>query len=75
MAVFRYETYLKVNAAQRLMGLTQREKQLYKTEAYRRCGHGLTAEQFDDVVHGLVTEGFCISNQGPLGAVLLTYVE
>ena len=75
MAVFRYETYLRVNAAQRLMQLTQREKQLYKAEAYRRCGHGLTSDQFDEVVQGLITDGWCTSDKGPLGAVLLTYVE
>jgi hypothetical protein len=75
MAVFSYETYLRVNATQRLMQLTQREKQLYKTEAYRRCGHGLTAAQFDEVVQGLVIDGWCKSDQGPLGAVVLTYVD
>jgi len=75
MAVFSYESYLRVNAAQRLMQLTQKEKQLYKAEAYRRCGHGLTIPQFDEVVRGLVTDGWCKSDQGPLGATLLTYVE
>lgn len=75
MAVFSYETYLKVNAAQRLMKLTQREKTMRKADAYRRCGHGLTSEQFDEVVQGLVIDGWCEYKDGPLGAVLLTYVE
>jgi hypothetical protein len=75
MPVLSYEAYLRVNAVQRLMRLTQKEKQLYKTEAYRRCGHGLTTTQFDELVQGLVTDGWCTSDQGPLGAVVLTYVE
>jgi hypothetical protein len=77
MAVFRYETYLRVNAAQRLMQLTQREKQIYKSEAFRRCGHGLTATQFDEVVQGLATDAvpWLKIDQGALGAALLTYIE
>jgi hypothetical protein len=74
MAVFSYETYLRVNAAQRLMEVTQREDQLYKSEAYRRCGHGLTPSQFDEVVDGLVKDGWCTATEGPLGGVLLTYL-
>jgi hypothetical protein len=77
MAVFSYETYLRVNAIQRLIELSQREKQLYKTEAYRRCGHGLTIAQFDEVVLALVNDSdpWIKISEGPLGAVLLTYVE
>jgi hypothetical protein len=75
MTVFSYETYLRVNASQRLMKLTQREKELYKKEAYRRCGHGLTSDQFDEVVQALVSEGWCTSKEGPLGGVVLTYVD
>ena len=77
MAVFRYETYLRVNAAQRLMKVSQREKQLYKSEAYRRCGHGLTPSQFDDVVKGLIEDSdpWLKVSQGPLGAELLTYID
>jgi hypothetical protein len=77
MAVFRYETYLRVNAAQRLMELSQREKQLYKSEAYRRCGHGLTAAQFDEVVQGLAEESdpWLKVEQGALGATVLTYID
>jgi len=74
MAVFSYDTYLRVNAAQRLMALTQRENQIYKTEAYRRCGHGLTEQQFDEVVQGLVKDGWCTATPGLRGAVVLTYI-
>lgn len=75
--VFSYETYLRVNAAQRLMKLTQREKQIYQSEAFRRCGHGLTAPQFDEIVQGLATdaEPWLKIEQGALGASLLTYLD
>lgn len=77
MAVFSYETYLRVNAAQRLMKISQREKEIYKSEAYRRCGHGLTPSQFDGVVQGLVEDAdpWLKSSEGPLGGVLLTYID
>ena len=77
MAVFSYETYLRVNAAQRLMRLTQREKRIYQSEAFRRCGHGMTATQFDEVVQGLAAdaEPWLKIDQGALGAVLLTYID
>jgi len=74
MPVFSYETYLRVNAAQRLMEVTQREEEIYKTEAYRRCGHGLTEQQFDEVVQGLVDDGWCTATLGLRGAVVLTYI-
>jgi hypothetical protein len=75
MAVFSYETYLIVNAAQRLMRLTQKEERIYKTEAYRRCGQGLTAAQFDGVVQALVNEGWCTCDEGVRGAPVLTYIH
>ena len=75
--VMAYETYLKVNATQRLIDLSQREKQLYKSEAYRRCGHGLTPSQFDDVVQGLAEDSdpWLAVSEGPNGGVLLTYID
>ena len=71
--VMVYETYLLVKATQRLMKVSQHEKKIYKSEAYRRCGHGLTPSQFDGVVQGLVSEGWCSITEGTFGAELLNY--
>jgi hypothetical protein len=73
MAVFAYETYLKVNATQRLLNISLGNDFLYKSEAYRRCGKGLTEAQFDEVVKGLVDEGWLTTSESTLGAVVLHY--
>jgi hypothetical protein len=73
MAVFSYETYLKVNATQRLLNISLGNDFLYKSEAYRRCGKGLTEAQFDEVVRGLVDEGWLTTSEGTLGSVVLHY--
>jgi len=75
--VMAYETYLIVNATQRLIELSQREGRIYKSEAFRRCGHGLTASQFDGVVKGLASdeEPWLTIIEGPNGGELLIYLD
>lgn len=75
--VMSFETYLRVNATQRLIDLSQREGRLYKSEAYRRCGHGLTEAQFDEVVQGLANDAdpWLKIIEGPNGGELLIYLD
>lgn len=75
--VMAYETYLIVNATQKLIELTAQEGRVYKSKAYRLCGHGLTEAQFDGVVQGLVndTDPWLKIVEGPNGGVLLIYLD
>jgi hypothetical protein len=73
MAVMQYETYLIVNATQRLLNISLGNDFLYKSDAYRRCGKGLTEAQFDRVVQGLVDEGWLNTSESEKGATVLHY--
>jgi hypothetical protein len=75
--VMAYETYLKVNAVQRLIDLTAHEGRVYKSKAYRLCGHGLTEAQFDEVVQGLekCDDPWLKIVEGPNGGKLLIHLD
>lgn len=69
------EAFLKIKAAHRLHKLLQREKTLYQQAAHRRCGVGLTVDEFDEIVQATIRSGWCTAKEGPNGGVLLTFVE
>jgi hypothetical protein len=49
-----------------------REGKGYQNVLHRRCGVGLTAQQFDGLVQVLVASGFCTRTVGERGAVTIT---
>lgn len=69
------ETFAIIKAGRKLKKILQREKKLYQLSAHQRCGFGLSAAQFDDIVRVCLKEGWCTAKEGPLGGVLLTFVE
>jgi hypothetical protein len=75
--VMAYDTYLKVSATQKVIDLTLKEDLVYKSKAYRLCGHGLTEAQFDEVVQGLANDEdpWLKIVEGPNGGVLLIYLD
>lgn len=66
---------LKVKATLRLRKLLQREKRGYQNALHARCGVGLTVVQFDDIVKGLVANGWCYQKEGTQGGVIVVFNE
>jgi hypothetical protein len=63
---------LKVKALDRLRSVLLREGKGYQNVLHKRCGDGLTPEQFDQhVVQILVDHHVCVRIMGERGAVTL----
>jgi len=69
------ETFAIIKAGRKLKKILQREGSLYQQAAYQRCGIGLTVSQFNVIVQTMLQEGWCTAKAGPLGGVLLTFVD
>lgn len=64
--------FLKVKALDRLQSVLLREGKGYQNVLHKRCGDGLTPEQFDKhVVQILVDHHACVRIVGERGAVTL----
>lgn len=50
-------------------------KEAYKTQLYHNYGFGLTAEEFDGVVEGLIEAHWCFEKKGKNGAIKLVFNE
>ena len=69
------EAFAIIKAGRKLKKILQREKKLYQLSAHQRCGFGLSVAQFDAIVREAIRSGWCTEKEGPLGGVLLTFVE
>ena len=69
------EAFAVIKAGRKLKKILQREKSIYQRSAHQRCGFGITTAQFEDIVQGCLQEGWCTAKEGPLGGVLLTFVD
>jgi hypothetical protein len=65
------EELLKMQAKHKLRVILQQDKQVYIKTLHRRCGVGLSTQQFQDVVKELIDAGWCFSNKGPKRGTLL----
>lgn len=71
----------RIQAAQRFEKYLKREKRRHLSAVYHDCGHGLSRDQFEEVVWGCFalqqttgTPWFEVT-EGPLGGTVLTYIE
>jgi hypothetical protein len=69
------EDLLKMQAKHKLRVILQQEKQIYVKSLHRRCGVGLSTQQFDEVIEELVGAGWCFRNKGPKRGTLLIVNE
>lgn len=65
------EGFARIKAMHRLQTVLTREGREYLRELHKRCGVGLTVEQFDNIVKQLEFNGFCTLKQGALGGTLV----
>ena len=66
---------LKIKTITRLKKLLQREKQGYIRVLHARTGVGLTVEDFNTIVRGLVNSNWCALKEGRQGGVLVVFNE
>jgi hypothetical protein len=69
------EELLRMQATHKLRVILQREKQVYVKALHRRCGVGLSTQQFDEVVEELIGAGWCSRNKGPKRGTMLVVNE
>lgn len=74
-AVFSEDAMLKIKTITRLKKLLQREKKGYIRVLHARTGVGLTVEDFNFIVRGLVGENWCSFKEGRQGGVLVVFNE
>jgi hypothetical protein len=74
-AAFSEDGMLKIKTIARLKKLLQREKQGYIRVLHARTGVGLTVEDFNTIVRGLVGQGWCSMKEGRQGGVLIVFNE
>jgi hypothetical protein len=72
-AAFSDEGLLKIKTIVRLKKLLQREKQGYLRVLHARTGVGLSVSEFNAIVTGLVSEGWCSLKEGRQGGVLVDF--
>jgi len=66
---------LKVKALNHLQKTLLRERKGYQNVLHKRCGDGLTAQQFDGLVDLLEKGKFCVRTVGERGAVTVSLIE
>jgi hypothetical protein len=69
------EAFVRIRTIRALRKVLSTEKQGYQNALYRRCASGLTLEQFDEVVRGLVNSQWCSLKEGDRGGVLIVFNE
>lgn len=69
------EGFARIKAMHRLQTVLVREGKEYLRDLHKRCGVGLTNEQFDNIVNTLVLGGWCSLQVGALGATLVVINE
>lgn len=69
------EELLRFKVQHKLRVILQREKQVYVKELHRRCGVGLSTQQFDGVIEELISTGWCSRNKGPKRGTMLIVNE
>jgi hypothetical protein len=72
-AIFSENGMLKIKTITRLKKLLQREKQGYVRVLHSRTGVGLTVADFNTIVRGLVSNGWCSLKEGRQGGVLVVF--
>jgi hypothetical protein len=66
---------LKIKTIGRVKRLLQREKHNYIRVLHARCGIGLTAEEFNTIVLGLIEQNWCYLREGDKGGVIVVFNE
>jgi hypothetical protein len=66
---------LKIKTIVRLKKLLQREKKGFLGVLHARTGVGLTVAEFNAIVRGLVSEGWCSLKEGRQGGVTVVFNE
>ena len=66
---------LKIKTIVRLKKLLQREKKGFLGVLHARTGVGLTVAEFNTIVRGLVSEGWCSLKEGRQGGVTVVFNE
>jgi hypothetical protein len=66
---------LKLIALSKVRKLIQREKRGYQQSLHRRCGVGLTVEEFETIVQRLAANNWVTCTEGRKGGVLITFNE
>jgi hypothetical protein len=69
------EGFHTLRAIHRLRKVLQREGKVYFTELHKRCGVGLSTEQFTTIVNDLAASQWCYVKEGRLGARLVVFNE
>lgn len=69
------EAFLRIKTLHRLRAVLKREGKGYLRALHARCGVGLTAEQFDNIVKQLADSEWCFLKEGALGATLVVINE
>jgi hypothetical protein len=72
---FSEDGMLKIKTITRLKRLLQREKNGYLRVLHGRTGVGLSASEFNTIVRGLVSEGWCSLKEGRQGGVKVVFNE
>ena len=60
-----------IKAMHLMRRVLQREWRVYQSELYKRCGAGLSAQQFDNIVKTLAEKQWCTLKLGAQGATLV----
>lgn len=66
---------LKLVTLSKLRKLIQRDKEGYQQALHRRCGVGLTVEEFDAVIQKLVDGNWVVRSEGSKGGALIRFNE
>lgn len=66
---------LKIKTIVRLKKLLQREKKGFLGVLHARTGVGLTVAEFNAIVRGMVSEGWCSLKEGRQGGVTVVFNE
>lgn len=74
-AIFSEDAMLKIKTLTRLKKLLQREKKGYLRVLHARTGVGLSVTDFNTIVRGLVSEGWCSLKEGRQGGVVVVFNE
>src|SRR6478752_7490915 len=74
-ASLREDSLLKIKTITRLKKLLQREKQGWLGVLHGRTGVGLSVSEFNTIVLGLVSEGWCSLKEGRQGGVKVVFNE
>lgn len=67
------EGFHTLRAIHRLRKVLQREGKVYFTELHKRCGLGLSTEQFTTIVNDLAASQWCYLKEGRQGAKLVVF--